>query len=69
MTLPLTAVHKTLRATVADAVARGWVLHRTKRHLRLRKPGCGSVTFPATPSDYRAVKNLRGDLRRAERAQ
>lgn len=67
MTLPLTVVHKTLRATVADAVARGWVLDRTKRHLRLRKPGCGSVVFPKTPSEYRGLKNLEADIKRAER--
>lgn len=66
--VPVTVVHKTLRATVADAVARGWVLERTKRHLRLRKPGCGFVVFPATPSEYRGLANLQADIRRAERA-
>lgn len=60
-------VHKTLRATVADAVARGWVLERTRKHLRLTKPGCGPVIFPKTPSEYRGLKNLQADLRRAER--
>ena len=60
-------VHKSLRETVADAVSRGWTLERTKRHLRLRKPGCELVIFPATPSEYRGLKNLQADLRRAER--
>jgi hypothetical protein len=64
---PVSKVHKTLRATVADAVARGWVLERTTRHLRLIKPGCGIVIFPKTPGEYRAMQNLKGDLRRAER--
>lgn len=68
MTVSLSHVHKTLRATVADAVARGWALERTKRHLRLVKPGCGVVIFPKTPSEYRGLKNLQADLRRAERA-
>jgi hypothetical protein len=60
-------VHKSLRAAVAEAVARGWVLERTRRHLKLSKPGCGSVIFPKTPSEYRGLRNLEADLRRAER--
>lgn len=60
-------VHKSLRAAVAEAVARGWVLERTRRHLKLSKTGCGSVIFPKTPSEYRGVRNLQADLRRAER--
>lgn len=67
MSVSLSTVHKTLRATVADAVARGWVLERTKRHLKLSRPGCGSVVFPKTPSEYRGLKNLQADIRRAER--
>ena len=62
-------VHKTLRAAVAEAVARGWVLERTRRHMRLRHPDRGFVVFPKTPSEYRGLKNLQGDLKRAERGQ
>lgn len=65
----LAHVHKTLRVTVADAVARGWVLERTRRHLRLRHPDRGVVVFGKTPSEYRGLKNLQADLRRAERGQ
>lgn len=67
-TVPLSAVPKNLRPAVEAAAGRGWVLERTKRHLRLFKPGCGFVVFPKTPSEYRGLKNLEADIRRAERA-
>lgn len=65
----LSDVPKVLRPTVADAVGRGWVLDRTSRHLRLTLPGRRQVIFGSTPSEYRALRNLRGDLKRAERSQ
>lgn len=60
-------VPKNLRPAVIAAAGRGWVLDRTKKHLRLTKPGCGQVIFPKTPSEYRGLKNLEADLKRAER--
>jgi hypothetical protein len=34
-------------------------------HFRLRLPNGGLVYAPSTPSDWRAVRNLRANLRRA----
>jgi hypothetical protein len=62
-------VPKSLRAAVDDAVARGWTLGKTRRHLKLTKPGCRMVVFPLTPSDRRGLMNLRADLRRSERGR
>lgn len=66
-TVPLSAVPKNLRPAVIAAAGRGWVLERTKKHLRLRHPDRGFIVFPKTPSEYRGLKNLQADLKRAER--
>lgn len=64
----LSRVPKSLRPTVADAVGRGWVLERTrKQHLKLSRPGCGPIIIGSTPSEYRTLKNLEADIKRAER--
>ena len=57
---------KDYRETVSAAVARGWILSRTRRHARLMKPGCRIVVFPMTGSDWRGLANLKADLKRAE---
>ena len=48
---------------------RGWKVERTKAgHSKLTHPVFGGPVFaPGTPSDWRSVKNFRGQIKRAER--
>jgi predicted RNA binding protein YcfA (HicA-like mRNA interferase family) len=47
----------------------GWDITLTRGgHLRWRSPKGGLVISPSTPSDHRSLRNLRSDLRRAERS-
>lgn len=50
---------------VAIAVLQGWSSKLGGRHYMLRGPDGQTVTVSKTPSDWRAVKNIRADLRRA----
>lgn len=51
---------------VAAAVLNGWVCRSGGKHYVLRSPdGVTTVTVSKTPSDFRAVRNIRADLRRA----
>lgn len=55
---------KQIDKLVADLVRNGWTFSRGK-HGKLRTPtGTGFVTIPCTPSDHRAVHNLRKAIRR-----
>jgi hypothetical protein len=66
----LNDVPKELRATVADAVARGWALDRRKgagRHFRLVHPDYRPVPVACTQSERLAGRKLKSQLRRAER--
>jgi predicted RNA binding protein YcfA (HicA-like mRNA interferase family) len=50
------------------ASACGWQVTRTRKsHWRLRHPNGGLVVTGTTPSDFRALANLRAMLRRVER--
>ena len=50
------------------AVKRGWKVQQTPGgHMRYTKPGCAVVHMAATPGRGRAVANMKGLLRRAER--
>lgn len=66
----LRRVPRDLRATVADAVARGWVLDPAGRngHFKLRHPSGRFTSIENTPSDHRARQNLVRDIRRIERS-
>lgn len=45
----------------------GFTLSRTKHdQYAFRQPGCKPVFVSYTPSDYRAYKNARADLKRAK---
>lgn len=56
-------VHADLRDVAAHAIAHGWTIHRTNGgHLAFRSPAGGQTFTSATPSDWRAVKNLVGYL-------
>ena len=51
-----------------DARDRGWRAELTNGgHWRLRGPNQALLFTGSTPSDHRAIKNLRSDIRRAER--
>lgn len=55
--------YKELIKAAEDA---GWTLERTKKGYRMKHPnGKDAVGFHGTPSDNRALKNARGDFRRA----
>ncbi len=55
---------KEINQLVAGMVRQGWKFTKG-RHGKLRKPdGFGFVTIPNTPSDYRAILNLKRDIRR-----
>ena len=55
---------KLLRA----ARARGWQVTPTRGgHWKLTHPGGGLVVTGTTPSDFRALANLRATMRRVER--
>jgi hypothetical protein len=58
-----------MRQVVAAARKRGWVAVPTNNgHLKLTHPEGGLVYCPTTGSDgWRGIKNLKADLRRAER--
>lgn len=62
-------MNKDMKAVLKAAEARGWtVTQRTgSGHLRLVKPGCRPVFAPSTPGEYRGIKNLESQIRRAER--
>jgi len=58
-----------LKQLLRAAEARGWQVELTRRggHLRLVHPAGGLVVAASTPSDRRALANLRAQLRRVER--
>ncbi len=56
---------KELQQLIDQALAQGWKLTRSKQHFVLLSPdGTTIVTVGKTPSDHRALKNIRGMLRR-----
>lgn len=58
---------KHLRALVAFALEEGWVVTRTPGgHLRFTKTGFPPIFTSSTPSDHRAGRNARAQLRRAQ---
>ncbi len=55
-----------VRPLVRAAIAQGWELDDSgKRHPKLRGPDGHVITVPGSLSDWRGVKNLRAQLRRA----
>lgn len=58
-------VSKVMRPLVEQALEEGWTVSPTQNgHLRFTHP-CGALVHgPSTPSDHRALKNLRATLRR-----
>lgn len=57
-----------LRALIEFALGEGWRVVRTSGgHLKFTKQGCASIYTSSTPSDHRADRNARAQLRRADR--
>ncbi len=55
--------NKDMHAAVASLVRDGWT-HQAKgkaRHPKVIAPNGRKMTYPLTPSDWRAVRNLRRD--------
>jgi len=60
---------KDIDGLVRRHVDGGWIYRRGRKHGKLSPPAGGPwVAIPGTPSDWRSVRNLERDLRRAERA-
>lgn len=56
---------KDVRDVVADLEAEGWTVVRHKRHIVLRHE-CGALlTVACSPSDVRALKNVKKNAERA----
>lgn len=52
---------------LAKAETDGWSIEETKRsHIQLKGPNGALIHTGGTPSDHRAVRNLRAQIRRAE---
>nr|WP_288356111.1 hypothetical protein [uncultured Pseudomonas sp.] len=65
--LSVRQTHKNLKDLVAFALGEGWVVTRTQGgHLRFTKTGCAPIFTSSTPSDHRAGRNARAQLRRAQ---
>jgi hypothetical protein len=58
-------MNKELEQLKAQAEAQGWVIQLRKTgHYRWLSPTGGFVVTSSTPSDHRAVLNIRRDLKR-----
>ncbi|MDN4573659.1 hypothetical protein DBB29_08735 [Pandoraea cepalis] len=57
---------KDMHAVVADLVKDGWTYQAKGRskHPKVIAPNGRKMTYPLTPSDWRAVRNLRRDAAR-----
>lgn len=55
---------KMINALVKELRSSGWEYRRGGKHGVLTAPGGQRLTIPSTPSDVRAYKNLRSDVRR-----
>ena len=57
-----------LKQVLRQAEAQGWRVQPTRGgHWKLTHPGGGIVVTSSSPSDHRALANVRAQLRRAER--
>jgi hypothetical protein len=57
---------KDLKKLIKAAARAGWRVEKRRKHFRWFAPdGVSQATTSATTSDHRALKNIRGDLRRA----
>ena len=58
-------LNKDCAQLVRKAKKQGWRLVQGKQHPRLYPPDGGDyIVMPGSPSDHRAVKNIRAEMRR-----
>ena len=55
---------KRIKAIVADLERQGAIIIRTTKGYQIRCPQGGIVVMHCTPSDHRAERNLRAELRK-----
>lgn len=56
---------KLLKALLASMEEQGATVRRTSNGFQIMCPAGGIVTIHGTPSDHRALRNVRADVRRA----
>jgi len=55
---------KDIAALVRGLIREGWRCHMGGRHGKLTSPEGRWITVPCTPSDHRALRNFKRDLRK-----
>lgn len=58
---------KDMNREIRALVRKGWQFKMGRKHGRLISPAGGNICVPSTPSDRRALCNLRGHVARNER--
>lgn len=58
-------MQKDLRQLLRRVDRLGWTIQQGGSHLKVIGPNGAFVTVPSTPSDWRAIRNCRAQLRRA----
>lgn len=51
--------HKELREIIREAERAGWAFDKHRGHIKGRHPDGRTTTVAVSPSDYRAVRNIR----------
>lgn len=51
---------------VRELVRNGWKYHTGGRHGKIISPTGRRMPVPGTPSDYRALRNFKSDIRRLQ---
>lgn len=54
--------HKELRLILKEAQSRGWLFTKRRKHIFGKHPSGRTATIAATPSDHRALLNIRRHL-------
>ena len=54
---------KDINCLVRKLLKSDWKLRKGKKHLSVISPSGRRLTIPSTPSDRRALKNLKGQIR------
>lgn len=59
-------MHKDIRKLTKKLRKQGWQIEEARKHIKCWAPdGETMVTIPSTPSDHRAIKNAKAQLRRS----
>lgn len=60
--------NKDLRIILIEAESNGWVFTKRKNHIKGKHPSGKTTTMGTTPSDRRALENIKSHLRTGEEA-